>query len=159
MMLASLPLGYAQCPPMGTSTGVSPTLRVDLRAMDAPVKTGSPLWIEVTLSNPTDHDISFWKSTNPNYAVEVVDESGKPLPDKRPGYRHAAADLLPPCDVGAPERVRPGPRQRKDGASRSSSNFDGYTEAAERARISAARSKISVRVIPTTSYMAKMFSS
>ncbi len=86
---------------MGTSTDVSPTLKVDLRAKETPVKAGSALWIEVTMTNPSNHDVSFWKSTNPNYAIEVADESGKLLPDKRPGFRGGRLDptLLDPKNL------------------------------------------------------------
>ncbi len=98
---ASLPLGYAQCPAMGSASAVSPVLKVDLRGKEAAVKAGSPLWIEVSTTNPSDHEISFWKSTNANYAIEVADDSGRPLPDKRPGYRHGRFDptLLDPKNL------------------------------------------------------------
>jgi len=87
--LASFQFGHAQCPAIDSPAGDPPDTKINLVAKQVPSRTGSPLWVEIIMTNPGDHDISFWKSTNTNtYPIEVSDEAGKPLPDKRPGFRH-----------------------------------------------------------------------
>ena len=99
MTLAGFHLGFAQCPALESMPGDSPILNVDLPAKQNSAKAGSPLWLEVTMTNPSDHNISFWKNTNANAcAIEVSDEAGRPLRDQRPGYRNGRFDpaLLDP---------------------------------------------------------------
>ena len=98
-IFAGFQFAYAQCPALESTTADSPVSKVNLRAKQSSVMAGSPLWVEVTMTNSSNHDISFWKNTNHNaYAIEVSDETGRRLPDKRPGYRHGRFDptLLDP---------------------------------------------------------------
>ena len=98
-ILASFQGVYAQCPAIDSPSGDSPTVKINLPAKQTRAKSGAPLLVEVIMTNPSDHDISFWKSTNTNtYPIEVSDETGTALPDKRPGYRHGRFDpaLLDP---------------------------------------------------------------
>lgn len=102
MALAGPPFGYAQCPALTSMSGESPVTRIELPAKQNSAKAGSSLWVEVTMTNQSDHAISFWKNTNTNaYPIEVTDEAGKPLQDKRPGFRNGRLDpmLLDPKHV------------------------------------------------------------
>jgi hypothetical protein len=91
--LASFQVGSAQCPAIDSQSGDSPTIKINLPGRESRAKSGTPLWVEVIMANPLDHDISFWKSTNKNsYPIEVSGETGKALPDKRPGFRHGRFD-------------------------------------------------------------------
>jgi hypothetical protein len=49
--------------------------------------------LKATLTNLSDHEITICQDTRGGYAVDVVDESGKFAPDKRPGYRNGRVDL------------------------------------------------------------------
>lgn len=102
--LAGLCFGYAQCPSLDSVSRDSPTTKVDLPAKQIPARSGAPVWVEVTMTNQSDHAISFWKNTNTNaYPIEVSDEAGKPLRDKRPGFRNGRFDpkLLDPKHADA----------------------------------------------------------
>ena len=86
--------GYAQCPALEKSPGDTvPAFKIKLSAKQSTAKADSPLWVEVTTSNPSDHDISFGKNTKSNlHAIDAYDEAGRPLPDKRPGFRRGRFD-------------------------------------------------------------------
>ena len=84
----------AQCPGLMRIPGTEkPAVsKVDLHADETQVKTGSPVWVEATMTNMSDHAVSFWKNTRGEYVVEVSDATGTLLPDKRPAYRHGRLD-------------------------------------------------------------------
>jgi hypothetical protein len=96
---AGIQLGYAQCPALESVSGDSPVIKVDLPAKQSSAKAGSSLWVEVSMTNESDHAISFWKNTNADaQPIEVSDAAGRLLPDKRPGYRNGRFDPAAPLD-------------------------------------------------------------
>jgi hypothetical protein len=95
-IIASFQRVSAQCPSMEGPPGDLPEYSLRLPAQPGPVKAGSPVWVEVVLTNPLDREIAFYTTTNTNINFEpiiVSNENGKPLPDKRPGFRDGRFDL------------------------------------------------------------------
>jgi hypothetical protein len=73
---------HAQC--VETKPGAPPPFSIDLVAEQDSVKTGSPAWVKVTLTNKSDHDIIVFRTIQ-NYQVDVRDETGTLTADTKLG--------------------------------------------------------------------------
>jgi hypothetical protein len=74
--------------------GRQPSISVSIRVEHDKVKAGTPVILKKTLTNRSDHTVTFGRDVyHPSCAVDVLDESGKFAPDKKSGYRHGRLDL------------------------------------------------------------------
>lgn len=108
-LFVGIQIGFAQCAALNTVAEVLPVVKIELAAKQIPARVGSALWVEVTITNPSDRPNSFWKNTNTSaYPIEVSDEAGRPLTDKRPGFRRGRFDptLVDPTLVDGGELIK-----------------------------------------------------
>jgi hypothetical protein len=83
-----------------------PAISVVLRAEHDMVKIGEPIVLKETLTNRSDHEITFGRDTyHPGCPVDVVDEKGKSAADKKPGYRRGSLDLQEAARTMPPEQL------------------------------------------------------
>jgi hypothetical protein len=69
----------------------NPDLHLDIRAVDATVKAGSPLTLNVILTNTSEHEIALWLSkagAEGTYQVDIHDEKEGFPPDTKYGRLH-----------------------------------------------------------------------
>jgi hypothetical protein len=86
--------------------GKQPAISVVLRAEHDTVKARDPIILKETLTNRSDHEVTFGRDVDhPGCAVDVLDESGKFPPDKRLGYRHGRLDLEQAARTLPPEQL------------------------------------------------------
>ena len=87
--------------------GKPPVISVGLHAERDTVKTGAPIVMKATLTNLSDHEITFGydRSRSGIVEVDVLAESGKFATDKRPGYVNGRIDLERLARTVSPEQL------------------------------------------------------
>ena len=82
---------YAQCSEI--KAGAPPASSIAVRALQVRAMVGTPIRFEVIRTNITDHTISFWNEKRGSYVVEIFDEAGGLIADKRTFFRHGRLNL------------------------------------------------------------------
>lgn len=86
--------------------GKPPVISVALHAEHDTVKTGAPIVVKATLTNRSDHEITFGYDRNRGiFRVDVFDESGRFAPDKRTSYLNGRVDLERLARRWSPEQL------------------------------------------------------
>jgi hypothetical protein len=115
---ATVQTAAAQCSKL--TDGIPPVSSLTVRAVRDVTPAGSPVLVDATLTNNSNHSISVWREKQGSYRVFVTDERGVRPPDRRLGYRNGRFDvtLVPPEKVaevlsgsGACVTVKPGETQ------------------------------------------------
>ena len=74
--------------------GKRPAFALSLRAEHDTVKAGAPVILKETLTNRSDHNVTYGRDVDhPGCAVDVLDESAKFPADKKLGYRRGRLDI------------------------------------------------------------------
>jgi len=90
----------AQC--SQRTQGAQPVLSLSLTAAEKTVKAGSPLWVNVTAINKSNHDVSLWRDAKGGFEVEVRNQKGGLAHETKFGrFRNGHVDLrrIAPEDV------------------------------------------------------------
>ena len=83
-----------------------PATSAIVRAEHDTVKAGAPIFLNATLTNQSDHELTFGYDRNRGiFEVDVFDDAGKFAPDKRKGYRNGRLDLEQLARTSTPEQV------------------------------------------------------
>jgi hypothetical protein len=118
LLIATLSVGVnaaAQCSKINPDA--KPVVSITLAPIQGTVNVGSPLIVRVTMTNRSDHDISFWNSAKGYYKVEVRDKNDELPKETKTGFARnghantediARQDLHALDDSGACVPLKPG---------------------------------------------------
>lgn len=99
VVLAAVGPFWAQCSQVDPAkpSAASITLRAERDSATA----GEPIWVEATLTNKSDHQISVWREKSGSYRVFVKGRDGESAADKRSGFRNGRPDpeAVPPPNL------------------------------------------------------------